>query len=316
MRRSPLALGLLAFVVVTGCDDPDSVPVQPSRTASVLTLSAFPTTVLRSGSDVRVTARATDGQGALVEGTPVTFTASSGALSTPAASTSSSGTASVTLSASDVARVTASLSSGASAAIDLPAVSPFTLALERPSTVLVGGTTFGALITPNTAVVNPPAPTAVTINCGFGSAVDVTATRTHRCEFPSAGDFVVEAAARTANGWTIAERVQITAVTSATPPSSPSPTTGSLTLSASQVSGREWRITATSTVPVREFVFRFGDGVGKDEPTARRRFDGPGGLTASEQHIYGAADSYTVTVSTEAVDRRLDDTEEIVIQVP
>ena len=95
---------VLALVAVTACDDADTVPVQPSRTASALTLTAFPTTVLRSGSDVRVTARVTDGQGALIEGTSVTFTSSSGSLNPPSATTSSSGTASVTLSASDHAR--------------------------------------------------------------------------------------------------------------------------------------------------------------------------------------------------------------------
>ena len=296
---------VLALVAAPACDDADTVPVQPSRIASALTLTAFPTTVLRSGSDVRVTVRVTDGQGGLVEGTAVTFTSTSGSLSTSSASTSSNGAADVTLSASDATRVTASLPTGASAALDLPAVAPFTLTLDRPSTVLVAGTTFGVQITPNASVVNPPAPTAVTINCGFGSAVDVTATRTHRCEFPSAGDFTVEAAARTANGWTLSERAQVTAVVSATSPVPPSPSTSTLSVSVAIVGGNERRITATAQVPIREFRFIFDDRTPPipqppGPPAETKRFDGPGSFTASAQYIYANGD-YKATVRAEPV---------------
>ena len=282
MRRAPIAVAL-AVVVVTGCDDADSIPVQPSRTASALTLSAFPTTVLRSGSDVRVTARVTDEHGGLIEGTTVNFSTTSGTLTPSAATTSSSGTASATLSASDVARVTASLASGASAAIDLPAVAPFTIAIDRPSTVPVAGATFTVQVTPNGGVVSPPGPALVTINCGFGSTVDVTASRSHQCVFPSAGDFTVEAAAGAANGWTTSERVQVTATTS---PSSPSPTNPSAAVSLVAVeigrqTGRaEWRLSATATVPMARFEFDFGDG-------AKATKTGEGnGLSAAEQHLY------------------------------
>ena len=297
MRYAAIAL---ALVVVTACDDADTVPVQPTRTASALTLTAFPTTVLRSGSDISVTARVTDGQGALIEGTSVSFTTSSGSVNPSAATTSSSGIASVTLSASDAVRVTASLSTGTSASLDLPAVAPFALTLDRPSTILVAGTTFGVQVTPNVAVVNPPGPTAVTINCGFGSSVDVTATRSHRCVFPSAGDFTVEAAARTANGWTLTDRAQVTAVIDPTsaPPSSG---TGTLTLSVTDVTSREMRITATSTVLIREFRFIFDDRPGNQNPPATtQRFDGPGALSTSAQYRYpDGSGSYKVTVRAE-----------------
>jgi hypothetical protein len=279
MRRFPLALGLLAVVVVTGCDDPDSVPVQPSRTASVLTLSAFPTTVLRSGSDVRVTARATDGQGALVEGTPVTFASTTGALNTSSATTSSSGNASVTLSASDAARVTASLSTGPSAAIELPAVAPFTVAIERPPTILVNGATFSARVTMNSSVPGPPVPTMVTIHCGFGSAVDVTTTLSHRCEFPSAGDFTVQATAHAANGWTISDSVPVTA---GTPSSSNSPAVSVRAVEIGRYGGSaEWRFTATASAPMGRFEFDFGDG-----HSATKATDTTNLMTATEQHLY------------------------------
>ena len=282
MRRAPIALAF-AVVVVTGCDDADSIPVQPSRTASALTLSAFPTTVLRSGSDVQVSARVTDAQGGLIEGTAVTFTTSSGALSTSSATTSSSGTATATLSANDAARVTASLPSGASAAIDLPAVSPFTVTIDRPSTVLAAGATFTVQVTPNSGVVSPPAPAVVTINCGFGSTVDITATRSHQCVFPSAGDFTVQATAQTANGWTTSESVRVSATSSGTP-SSPSPTA---TVSVTGIElGRNdgsswWRFTATSTVSMRQFEFDFGDGNSGTKLTDTTNL-----TTATEQHIY------------------------------
>ena len=312
MRHVAIALALLA---VAACDDADTVPVQPSKTASSVTLTAFPTTVLRSGSDVRITARVTDDQGALIEGSALTFTTTSGSLSPSSATTSSSGTTSVTLSASDAAHVTASLSTGATAAIDLPAVVPFTLTLDRPSTILVDGATFGVQITPNSAVVNPPAPSALTFNCGFGSAVDVTATRSHRCVFPSAGDFMVEAAARTANGWTLTERAQVTAVTSGTsvPPSG---STGTLTLSVTNVTSREMRITATSTVLIREFRFIFEGR--EDGPAATHRFDGPGGFSASAQHRYPdpPPQSYTARVSAEPADRSPAITADITVTLP
>jgi hypothetical protein len=219
----------------------------------------------------------------------------------------------VTLSASEAAVVTASLASGLSAAIDLPAVSPFTLTIDRPSAILVGGTTFTVQVTPNSAVVSPPAPAAVTMNCGFGSAVDVTGTRSHRCVFPSAGDFMLEATARTANGWTLSERVPVTAVTSATPAAPPSSSTSTLSLSVSAVGGNERRITATASFLVREFRFLFREG--GNPPAETQRFDGAGSLTASAQHIYPAG-THKATVRAEPADRSPVVTADIEFTVP
>jgi hypothetical protein len=232
---------------------------------------------------VRVTARVTDGQGGLIEGTPVSFTSSTGTLSASSATTSSSGTASVTLSANDAARVTASLAGGVSADIDLRAVAPFTVAIDRPSTILVDGTTFAVQVTPNRDVVSPPAPAVVNLNCGFGSTVDVTSTRSHRCVFPSAGDFTVQATAQTASGWTVSDSVRVSATTTGTP-SSPSPT-AAVTLSGIEL-GRNpdsswWRFTASATIPMRQFEFDFGDG-----NSATKLTDTTNLTTATEQHIY------------------------------
>ena len=311
MRRI-LMLVCAAGLLVTGCEDPDSGPTtRPSPTASRVMLTAFPTTVLRSGSDVTVTARVTSDLGANVEGTPVTFSTTAGTLSTTSALTSSLGSASVTLSGGDPARVTAT-ASGVSNDIEIGATAPFAVTVATPSQVFTDGATFGVDVTPNRDAVNPPGPVALTLNCGVGDTVDVTIDRSRRCVFPSAGEFTVQAAGRAANGWTTTDSVRVTATSRTSPP--PSSSSGALSLSAVEIGSgvgyAEWRFTATASAPMNSFEFAFGDY--KDVPPGNdpskgtktdKAADGEG-LTASVQFIYhpvltGGATSkeYEVTVT-------------------
>ncbi len=210
----------------------------------------------------------------------------------------------MTLSASDAARVTAN-AAGLSGDVDIGALSPFSVSLSRPSQVFVDGATFDVDVLTNRDAINPPGPTAVTLHCGFGGTVDITATRSTRCVFPSAGEFTVAATARAANGWTTTDSARVTAVSRTGAP--PSSSTGTLTLTVLQISRgsgfAEWRLTATSNVAMENVEFDFGD-----QAKETRTPDGDR-TSASVQHVFrpasaddelpndpGVTKTYTVTV--------------------
>lgn len=307
-----------ASLIATGCDDADAVATtRPSPTPSRVSLTAFPTTVLRSGSDVTITARITDDLGGNIEGTPVTFSTTNGSLSTTTALTSSLGSAIVTLSASDAARVTAN-ATGLSSDVEVAAMSPFAVSLSRPSQVFMEGATFDVDVIANRDAINPPGPSGVTLNCGFGDTVDVTATRSTRCVFPSAGEFNVVATARAANGWTTTDSARVTAVSRTAPPSS---SAGAITVTPSEITRgddyAEWRFLVSSSVPMNRVEFDFGDYVdippGTDRSKGTKTDKVPDGdkLSAAAQFLYrptalgtGNSKTYEVRVTVWPADGR------------
>jgi hypothetical protein len=309
------ALRVLGCVILAalaaGCDDADTVPATPapSPVASQVTLSTFPSYVLHSGSRATITARATSSTGTSLANVPVTFSTTAGTLSAASAVTSDAGTATVTLDAAEAAVVTAE-AAGARRDVSLEGRAPYAIRLVAPSSVFTDGASFQVAVDPNINVADPPSPRELTINCGAGSTVTITDTRQHTCTFPSAGAYTVRANAVAANGWTLTETraVDATARTGGTTETPPSTATPAVTVTAVRIGFREYRFTATATVPVERFVFDFGD-----KNTATRVAEG-NRMNGTEQHLYSATSNsdpvpatgvtYTVRVTAPPVDRR------------
>jgi hypothetical protein len=284
------ALPLLLFVA--GCDSADPTPVRPSPTPSRVALSVFPTSVLRSGSSVTLTARVTDDAGSNVTDTAVAFATSTGELSAASASTGSAGMATVTLTASEPARVTAT-AGGARAEVDLEAVAPFSVRVSPRGTVGVGATVDVPVeVQLNRSVADPPRPAAVTIDCGTGGGTqDVTVTLVGRCTFANTGSYTVRASARAANGWTVTDSTDVSIANPTTPA-----VTFLVTVSSTHVGGREWRIGVNATAPMRQVHIQFGE----HESSTTIDPDGSRTFVASS-HVYPAMGTYTATVRAEPV---------------
>jgi hypothetical protein len=291
--RKFLVLALFVLPIVA-CDDPDLVPVRPSPVAAQVTLSAFPTALLASGSEVRVTVRVTTTSGANFEGR-LTLATTAGTLDRTEAQTDASGQVTVILTSSEAATVTATVN-GMTGSVAIPAVPPFTVAVQAPAgEVPVGAVDLPIVVTRTPGFVNPPLPASVTVDCGTGSAlVDVTTLSAARCTFPSQARYTVTAFARASTGWTTTDRVTLTVVHPAAPVGPLS-----LALSTSHVGGTEWRIRASAGTPMRSFYFDFGDGF-----DSRQEFSG-GRLEASAQHVFAQrTEPYTVRVTAQPADGR------------
>ena len=269
-------LAVALVCVAVGCDDPDAIPVRPSAQGTQLTLTAFPTTVLRSGSSVRLSARLADDAGTSIRGERITFQPSSGTVEPNSAITNENGSVIVTFTGEQDAHIVAS-TSGIAKAIDVNAVAPFTVSVRPSLPIRTTGADVEVVLTA-AAIANPPIPT-VTLDCGAGAgAVDVTATRRTRCTFPREADFTLTATAGTPNGWTTSDRMTVRATEPGTPP----PPTGVLSVAASLVAGREYNIAVSASIPMRRFAFHFGDGAGENrEPSG-------GATTASARHVYAS----------------------------
>lgn len=286
-------LCLLILITLTGCNYPDAMPAGPSPVASRLTLTTHPAVLLRSGSEATITARATDGNGTNVNGATIAFTTNAGSLSRASAITGEAGLVSVLVSGSNPARVVATLD-GISAAVELQAVAPFTVALEPISMMGLGGTDVAVSVAMNRDVPAPPKPSAVLIDCGVSAPpIDVTTDLIARCVFPVAGDYTVRATARAANGWTVQDSVRVTARTAPVP----APTAVGLAVSVTETNAAEHRIHATATVPMRVFDFDFGDGFSATHAPQGNR------MTAAESHIF-APGTHTVRVTATPADGR------------
>jgi adhesin/invasin len=313
MRTLRILACVFLAAFAAGCDDADTVPTAaPSPVASQIAVTTFPSYVLRSGSTATITARVTSSNGNSLANVPVTFSTTAGTLSAASAVTSDAGSATVTLEGTDAAVVTAD-ASGARGEVSIEGRAPYAIRLISPSTVFTDGASFQVAVDQNISVVNPPSPSAVTLDCGTGNPVTITGTRQLVCTYPSAGTYTVRANATAANGWTLTEAstVQATARggSSTTPPTSN--VTPTVTLNASQANGREWRFTATSNVEMERFVFDFGEG----DSSATRIAEGTR-MTATEQHLYTAAGQKTVRVTAAPADRRPEVSATTTITVP
>lgn len=215
-------LGVAFLVgVIVGCEA-DPSPARPSPVAAALQLSVFPSTLLLSGSTVRITANVVDTQEARHGGAIVRFTTSSGELSATSAVTSSGGEASVTLTASARTTVTATGDGIGSRSIDLPAVAPFRITIEP----LNGLPTFTpadewrgfASVTSAASVVSPPPVAGFETSCGtkMPSSHPGSTQLFFSCgQFP-AGVHRITVTGSTASGWTTARNLTVHVIVPAT----------------------------------------------------------------------------------------------------
>jgi hypothetical protein len=287
------------LVVLVGCDDADPLEVRPSPIATHVALTASaPAVLLRSGGTVTVRATVTDPNGTRVANTPVEFSADTGSLSAQLVTTDALGVAAVVLSGHEATTVRAS-AAGQNASMTIGAVNPFTLAVVSESTpvTLNQPAAMRVTVTPATGVINPPMPQSLSLTCADRTAP--MSGGVGYCTFGSTGTALVTVTGTTADGWATTGQtsVQVVAARTTEPPAA------TVSLSTVQVSGTEWGIRATASVPMRSIGFIFGDGA-----SASRVFDAAGGTFAAESHIYpaavGTAKTYTVQVIGTPLDGR------------
>jgi hypothetical protein len=249
-----------------------------------VTLTANPASVPSAGGQVTLIATVTGVNGRLLQGIPVTFSASRGTLSTSSATTDASGTATVTLTTSSDTSVTATAGSKTSTpattitALVAPAVSlACATASGNCSQVTPGQTvTFTASRTSGTIVTS-------TLDFGDGSSIDLgplSGSSNVPHVYNQTGTFTARLTARDANGET-SSAVQIVQVVAAA--------TVNLVLSNA---GLTVTATATPSVAATQYVWTFESG--QTQTTTAN--------TAS--HTYATAGLKTVSVTVTFADGR------------
>ncbi len=218
--RPALAIAVVCLLV-TACGSNSSTgssPVAPSPSpspspapapaAAQLSLSASPATLFLSGSSVTITARVTDTSGAPLSGRSVQLSSSAGTLSATAPVTDASGNATVTLSGNAAATVTAS-TTGANTSLGVPAVAPFSIALDAKYQNIRPGSTDDLTVTVTPANSSAPAPATVSIACGNGQTISLGGQRTGTCTYPDKGTNIATATASTSSGWSATAQTRI-----------------------------------------------------------------------------------------------------------
>lgn len=280
--RSMRGFALSACLFLAGCT-PGAVAPRPTPQAADVTLSAFPSTVLRSGSTVTITGVIRDASGTrLQDGTAATLASSDGTLSKTDVTTNSAGEFQVTLTSSAPTTVRAS-SSGHGAAVEIAAADPFTISLNSDGGIAGGQVTVTVAVTPTSGIASPPNPATVTASCRSGAGTTTLEGRLGQqfltCVYPSAGTYAATATATAANGWTRSASRDVTVG------AGPAALTIIATTSFALGGGRAYVFSTGGTLAPRSWVWHFGDGA------ARATSD------AGVYHSYQSGGTYTVTVT-------------------
>ena len=163
-----------------------------------------------------MTGRLTDTAGAPLAGRTIQLSTGSGSLNSSSAVTDQNGTVTVTLTGSASTTVRAS-ASGIDAALDVPAVAPFTVGLDSKYSVIQPGESVEMyiIVTAVPGIANPPTPSTVTLACGNGQTVAVSVVlgerRTATCTYRERDSYVATVTTTTANGWSTTASTRVTA---------------------------------------------------------------------------------------------------------
>jgi PKD repeat protein len=217
-----------------------------------VTVTANPAVVPSAGGQVTLTATVTGLNGRLLQGIPVTFSASRGTLSSSSATTDASGTATVTLTTSSDTSVTATAGSKTST----PATTITALVAPAVSLACAAGSANCSSVTPGQTVTFTASRTSGTIvtstlDFGDGSSIDLgplSGSSNVPHVYNQTGTFTARLTARDANGET-SSAVQIVQVLAAA--------TVNLVLSNA---GLTVTATATPSVPATQYVWTFESG--------------------------------------------------------
>lgn len=221
--------------------------------AERVSVVASPTSVPANGGTATITARVEDVSGNPLSGVPVTFSTTTGTLSTQSALTNETGFATTALSTTTAAKVTAS-SGGKSSTVDVTVRSRSTIAVTMPATSpLVAGAPASFTVTPGAGV----AMRDVTIDFGDGESLDlgsISSPTTVVHFYTDDGIFQVEVRGEDVDGG-----VAIAGGSVAVVPLSFSVTTSDT----SQPVDTIFTFTVTelpATVPIDRIIWNFGDG--------------------------------------------------------
>jgi hypothetical protein len=246
---------IVLSLLVTACDDTDRAPSAPTLVAArVSPLTAYPTGLLRTGSSVSVAARVTDASGTNIVGGVVTWRTTAGTLSATSTTTDVAGITSVTLTGREAATVTGAIAGLPEMSINIPAVDPFTVALQVQTTNPTTTTPVSlAITTPTTREVpGAPAPTSISVECGNGGdLVTPGPGGVVACRYPEPGRYVATGRA-SAGGFTTDATASFLVVAPPPPPAPPSPppVVPGLTLTATELhrsaSSATWRFRVTA----------------------------------------------------------------------
>ena len=285
MTRLMFALGVLVFSAACGDDSPSPTAPPVASRPGRISLSIYPTSLLFSGSSVQVTARVTNDRGEVIAGTPISFTSESGTFEPATTQTSNIGMAAVTFTSDRPTTIVAN-AAGARGEQAIEAIVPYSLRMSASTDGVsnIADVTLSAL--PNILVVNPPAPTRLSIDCGDGTAHDVPPSgppRAFRCTFSTAGEHTIYGQALAANGWSLRESVSARV---GAPSAQQSLSIASVSPGAQGPSYIEVGFTATTAGVVFQHIgWDFGDGSSASSDRL------------NESHIYRAPGTYTVRVT-------------------
>ena len=284
--------------------------------------NASPATVPALGGSTTISATVFDVNGNLMNGIPVTFTATAGNLSAGVVNTDASGVAATTLTTAQTSTVTASVGVGGGSTTTTPPPTTGTPAPGTPTTPTPSASgQASATVTVNiaaapTIVITPPttppsaglpasftiavtvpaqngsAVRAVSVDWGDGSATDlgaVTGNAVVSHIYQNAGTFSVKASATDASGNTTSVTSIVTVIVATSPTIIVTPTVVPTVHAAQMPVTFQVQVTVAAGVGVVSVTMDFGD----------NHTSSLGGLTgtANIQHIYMSAGSFPVVVS-------------------
>jgi PKD repeat protein len=286
--RANGASGTASIVAFSGGAKSDAVEVRVgSAAAETVTVRANPSSVPQGGGPIAVTATVRDVSGNPLAGAQVVFSADNGSLSSNSAVTDTSGEATVTLSTSRQTIVRASVAGKeGQATINVASFPTAGITLNPPTPS--AGQTFQATITPTVPTGGSPVQNII-VDFGDGTVRNLGGTssaQTLSHTYSRAGTYtitvtLVDAAGQRNSSSTVVS-VQASTVGVAVS-ASPSPATAGtpVTVTAS--------LTNPNNLPITSVRFNFGDGGSSTQTTA--------GNTATTQHTYQNAGTYTVTAT-------------------